>query len=519
MTTRKGVLCAVGVLLALGIALGIGVALGLHFMPGEKVMTVDVSPVAMFEADMKLSEDQLLALKWGTLGTHGDFGRVSAGEPTQNLRNARIENDYFWPDNTVKFELASHLSGVEKDLVRTTLQRLQEKLNSCIRFEESSSGDRVFVKSDEEGCWAWVGNQGNTRQELNLAGNVGVDQYGCMHAGIIEHEFLHAIGLYHTQSRSDRDNYLEIIWPNIEKDKIHNFNKYSSAVVNHFDLPYDFESVMHYAETDFGINGRGTIKTFDPTKQTVMGQRNGVSNGDIELVKNMYACDGNSGIPECCDRIKVAGSKWLSKRYRGTYTKMAQKHNGRNVYQQRHHGGHYCIFFGGHWKIETCDWMGKGDNSQGLAFSKVLGAVCPDRIGPLWRYFKYGVGDFSGFDGPTSQGPIDTGIQVVCNAECKLGWAGNGEQCGLDSDLDGYPDEDLPCVDQEPEKCRRDNCPSVPNSGQEDADNDGIGDSCDEDLDNDGVRNNRDNCPNIPNSGQEDADNNGMGDVCDPSKQ
>ena len=87
--------------------------------------------------------------------------------------------------------------------------------------------------------------------------------------------------------------------------------------------------------------------------------------------------------------------------------------------------------------------------------------------------------------------------------ECKLGWAGNGEQCGLDSDLDGYPDD----------------CPSVPNSGQEDADNDGIGDSCDEDLDNDGVRNNRDNCPNIPNSGQEDADNNGMGDVCDPSKQ
>ena len=46
-------------------------------MIGEEVMTVDVSPVPMFEADMKLSEDQLLALKWGTLGTHGDFGRVT----------------------------------------------------------------------------------------------------------------------------------------------------------------------------------------------------------------------------------------------------------------------------------------------------------------------------------------------------------------------------------------------------------------------------------------------------------
>ena len=88
---------------------------------------------------------------------------------------------------------------------------------------------------------------------------------------------------------------------------------------------------------------------------------------------------------DCCDSVFVSGT-WLS----GRYTKMAQKHNSRTVYQ--HYGGRYCIFFGGHWKIESCDWMVNGDNSQGFAFSKVLGAVCPDRIGPLWRYFKYGVG-------------------------------------------------------------------------------------------------------------------------------
>ena len=31
----------------------------------------------LFEGDMKLTGDQLLALKWGTVGTHGDFGRVT----------------------------------------------------------------------------------------------------------------------------------------------------------------------------------------------------------------------------------------------------------------------------------------------------------------------------------------------------------------------------------------------------------------------------------------------------------
>uniref|UniRef100_A0AAR2LIU1 Thrombospondin 3 n=1 Tax=Pygocentrus nattereri TaxID=42514 RepID=A0AAR2LIU1_PYGNA len=125
------------------------------------------------------------------------------------------------------------------------------------------------------------------------------------------------------------------------------------------------------------------------------------------------------------------------------------------------------------------------------------------------------------------------GVSCACN----VGWAGNGNTCGKDTDIDGYPDRSLPCMDND-KHCKQDNCIYTPNSGQEDADNDGIGDQCDEDADGDGIKNVEDNCrlvsnkdqqnsdtdsfgdacdncPNVPNIDQKDTDNNGEGDACD----
>jgi hypothetical protein len=82
---------------------------------------------------------------------------------------------------------------------------------------------------------------------------------------------------------------------------------------------------------------------------------------------------------------------------------------------------------------------------------------------------------------------------------------GSGLRIGIDRDEDGVLNAD-------------DNCPSVPNPNQADANGNGIGDVCDFDTDGDGISDALDNCPFNANPGQEDGDGDGIGDACDNCK-
>lgn len=88
-----------------------------------------------------------------------------------------------------------------------------------------------------------------------------------------------------------------------------------------------------------------------------------------------------------------------------------------------------------------------------------------------------------------------------------------GDRCDPDADADGVENK-IPYYYTA--GVGLDNCPLVPNEGQENADGDNYGDVCDVDTDLDGHQDPEDNCPDIANPEQENYDFDELGDICDP---
>ena len=84
-------------------------------------------------------------------------------------------------------------------------------------------------------------------QKLSLVGNV--NSWGCWWNSTIVHEFIHAFGFHHEQTRPDRDDYVEIIWQNIPKNVTHNFQIFEGSRT--YGVEYDGYSVMHYSTKAF----------------------------------------------------------------------------------------------------------------------------------------------------------------------------------------------------------------------------------------------------------------------------
>ncbi|XP_006860592.1 PREDICTED: LOW QUALITY PROTEIN: meprin A subunit alpha [Chrysochloris asiatica] len=176
------------------------------------------------------------------------------------------------------------------------------RLRSCVDFKPYEGESSYIIFQKFEGCWSEVGDH-HVGQNLSIGQN-------CDYKAIIEHEILHALGFYHEQSRTDRDDYVNIWWDEIIPGYQHNFNTYDDNYITDLNTPYDYESLMHYEPFSFNKNSSApTITAKIPEFNTIIGQRLDFSAIDLERLNRMYNCTTTHTLLDHCafEKANICG--------------------------------------------------------------------------------------------------------------------------------------------------------------------------------------------------------------------
>ncbi|KAL1773581.1 meprin A subunit beta [Sigmodon hispidus] len=206
-------------------------------------------------------------------------------------KNSIIGDKYRWP-HTIPYVLEDSLEMNAKGVILNAFERY--RLKTCIDFKPWSGEANYISVFKESGCWSFVGNRHVGKQELSIGDN-------CDRIATVQHEFLHALGFWHEQSRPDRDDYVTIVWDRVLSGREHNFNIYNDSMSDSLNVPYDYTSVMHYSKTAFQNGTEPTIVTKISDFENVIGQRMDFSDYDLLKLNRLYNCSSSLTFMDFCD--------------------------------------------------------------------------------------------------------------------------------------------------------------------------------------------------------------------------
>ncbi|EFP06787.1 hypothetical protein CRE_11193 [Caenorhabditis remanei] len=213
----------------------------------------------IIEGDILMTDDQIHAM--------------SAAGKRAKRQITKIWNK--WPNAKVYYFFDSAFTSLKRELIRNAMSFISSQ--TCVTFEESSTAQHRIRFMNDGGCASYIGMNGG-EQQLWFGD-------GCTIFGTAVHEIMHTLGIFHTHSRYDRDDYLLINLTNVPENMLGNLEKESSTTTYNA-VPFEYGSTMQYR---YNTWGEGTLFPKQAIYEKTMGLRR-VSFYDVVNINHRYSC-------------------------------------------------------------------------------------------------------------------------------------------------------------------------------------------------------------------------------------
>lgn len=206
-------------------------------------------------------------------------GDVVLGKPTnENAPDSgwvKLTPMKTWPGATIAYHIQPDLPN--PDRVNQAIALFEGTAVHFVPY--TNQEDALVFGIGNEHCKSYVGMIGG-KQPIWLSAECGPTE--------IAHEIMHALGFVHEQNRSDRDDFIQVNFDNIDDKYRDNFEKLPPEFMKLSGLSsFDFESIMIYPVWMFVKNGQATMESKIHDQQIQPSKS--LSKLDVDRINRAYA--------------------------------------------------------------------------------------------------------------------------------------------------------------------------------------------------------------------------------------